>query len=61
MSERLLLGLLGANIGKSLAPALHEDAAAAVGCGASEAAVGEGAATWAATIETRRILDLWIW
>ncbi len=31
MSERLLLGLLGANIGKSLAPALHEDAAAAVG------------------------------
>jgi len=31
MSNRLLLGLLGANIGKSLAPALHEDAAAAAG------------------------------
>jgi len=31
MSKRLLVGLLGANIGKSLAPALHEDAAAAAG------------------------------
>ena len=31
MSKRLLVGLLGANIGQSLAPALHEDAAAAAG------------------------------
>lgn len=31
MSARILVGLLGANIGKSLAPALHEDAAAAAG------------------------------
>jgi len=31
MSKRMLVGLLGANIGKSLAPALHEDAAAAAG------------------------------
>jgi shikimate dehydrogenase len=31
MSKRMLLGLLGANIGHSLAPALHEDAAAAAG------------------------------
>jgi shikimate dehydrogenase len=31
MSKRLLVGLLGANIGHSLAPALHEDAAAAAG------------------------------
>lgn len=31
MSERLLLGLLGANIRHSLAPALHEDAATAAG------------------------------
>ena len=31
MSKRMLVGLLGANIGQSLAPALHEDAAAAAG------------------------------
>lgn len=31
MSNRMLVGLLGANIGQSLAPALHEDAAAAAG------------------------------
>jgi shikimate dehydrogenase len=31
MSKRILVGLLGANIGQSLAPALHEDAAAAAG------------------------------
>jgi shikimate dehydrogenase len=31
MSNRMLVGLLGANIGGSLSPALHEDAAAAAG------------------------------
>jgi shikimate dehydrogenase len=31
MSKRMLVGLLGANISQSLAPALHEDAAAAAG------------------------------
>lgn len=31
MSNRMLVGLLGANISQSLAPALHEDAAAAAG------------------------------
>ena len=31
MSKRMLVGLLGANIGQSLAPALHEDAAVAAG------------------------------
>lgn len=31
MSTRTLLGLIGANIGASLAPALHEDACAALG------------------------------
>lgn len=31
MTQRMLVGLIGANIGKSLAPALHEDAFAARG------------------------------
>ena len=31
MSGRMLVGLLGINIGQSLAPALHEDAFAAAG------------------------------
>lgn len=31
MTQRMLVGLIGANIGKSLAPALHEDAFAACG------------------------------
>ena len=31
MSRRMLVGLIGINIGQSLAPALHEDAFAAAG------------------------------
>jgi shikimate dehydrogenase len=52
MTSRMLVGLIGTNIGKSLAPALHEDAFAAAGI------VGHYHLMDVATLPDRRLEDL---